>query len=107
MKKPPGVPAVCSGDLAFLSGRLDLSTAGWAREPEVAKKENGLLAHGDHSSTGISSGRPADREAVDAQRRLADTHGHALAFLAAGAHAAVQGHVVADHGDASQRIGAV
>ena len=33
------------------------------------------------------SGGPADRQAVDAQSRLADTHGHALAILAAGTDA--------------------
>jgi hypothetical protein len=41
--------------------------------------------------------RAAHSQAVDAQRRLADTHRHALAFLAAGADARVERHVVADH----------
>src|SRR5260370_3013345 len=44
------------------------------------------------------------RSAVDAQRGLAHAHRHALAFLAAGANAAVQAHVVADHGDVLERF---
>ena len=36
-------------------------------------------------------GGAADRQAVDAQRRLADAYRHALAFLAAGADAGVEG----------------
>src|SRR4051812_21823484 len=46
-------------------------------------------------------------EPVDAQRGLAHAHGHALAFLAAGAHARIELHVVADHGHAGERVGAV
>jgi CRP-like cAMP-binding protein len=42
----------------------------------------------------------AYRQAVDAQRRLADADRHALAFLAAGADARIERHVVADHRDA-------
>jgi CRP-like cAMP-binding protein len=38
-------------------------------------------------------------------RRLADADRHALAFLAAGADARVERHVVADHGDAHQASG--
>src|SRR5688572_13831071 len=49
----------------------------------------------------------ADREAVDAQGGLPDADRHALALLAAGAHAGVQLHVVADHRDPGQRVGAV
>src|SRR5690606_15603678 len=43
----------------------------------------------------------------DAHGRLAHAHGHALPFLAAGAHAAVQAHVVADHAHARECVGAV
>src|SRR5208282_2772284 len=45
---------------------------------------------------------PAHRDAVDAQGGLADADGDALAVLAAGADAAVELKVVADHGDAVQ-----
>jgi hypothetical protein len=37
-----------------------------------------------------ASGGPAHRQPVDAQRRLADAHRHALAFLAAGADARIE-----------------
>src|SRR3989344_4395929 len=53
-----------------------------------------------------SSGRPTHRQPLDTQRRLAHAHGYALAFLAAGAYAAVKAHVVADHGDLLERLGA-
>ena len=39
----------------------------------------------------------ADRQPVDLQGRLADAHRHALAFLAAGADARIELHVVAHH----------
>jgi hypothetical protein len=39
----------------------------------------------------------ADGDALDQQRRLADTHRHALPVLATDTHALVQGQVVADH----------
>src|SRR5579863_8472194 len=48
------------------------------------------------------SARAADRNAVDAQRRLTDADRHALAVLAAGADAVVERKIVADHGDAMQ-----
>src|SRR5215468_1456700 len=46
------------------------------------------------------SPRAADRDAVHAQRGLADADRHALAVLAAGADAGVELEVVADHADA-------
>src|SRR5205085_107369 len=52
-----------------------------------------------------SGGRgAADRDLVDAQRRLTDTDRHALAVLAAGADAGIELHVVADHLHPRQRI---
>ncbi|GAC1529857.1 MAG: hypothetical protein NVS2B4_08440 [Ramlibacter sp.] len=54
MKKPPGCRRFVRESCVLYSGRLDLSTAGWVREPEVAKKEDCLLVHGNHSSTGIA-----------------------------------------------------
>ena len=47
-------------------------------------------------------GGPADGQAINAQGRLANADRHALAFLATGAHTAVQPHVVSHHGDAGQ-----
>src|SRR5207248_8885210 len=52
----------------------------------------------------LASGRAADCQAVDAQRRLADAHRHALALLAAGPHARIELHVVADHRHARERV---
>ena len=51
--------------------------------------------------------RAADGELIQQHGRLADADGHALAVLAAGADAGVEGHVVADHGNAGERVGAV
>src|SRR5450432_2456410 len=51
--------------------------------------------------------RPADGQAIDAQRRLSDAHRHALAVLAAGADTRIERHVVTDHRHPRQRIGAV
>src|SRR5665213_2220834 len=48
------------------------------------------------------SARPADGDALHQQGRLADADRHALAVLAAGAHAGVELHIVADHLDALQ-----
>ncbi len=56
---------------------------------------------------GLSSARAAHSHAVDAQGRLTHADGHALAFLAAGTHAAVQPQIVADHAHAGERVGAV
>src|ERR1035438_4236760 len=53
------------------------------------------------------SGRAADGEPVDAQRRLADADRHALPFLAANADAGVEPHVVANGTHPRQRVGAV
>src|SRR6185437_5243903 len=53
-------------------------------------------------TVGVASARAADGDAVDAQRRLADADRHALAVLAAGADAAVECKVVADHRHAVQ-----
>lgn len=64
----------------------------------VCHAERGL-AFGGPARRESPSGRAADRQAVDAQRWLAHAHGHALAFLAAGAYARVQAHVVAYHAD--------
>src|SRR5712671_4491522 len=44
--------------------------------------------------------RAADRDALHAQRRLANADRHTLAVLAAGADAGVELEVVADHDDA-------
>src|SRR5271155_2088122 len=49
-----------------------------------------------------ASAGSTDRNAVDAQGRLADADRHALAVLAAGADAVVERKIVADHGDAVQ-----
>src|SRR5215470_14782031 len=49
----------------------------------------------------------ADGDAVDANGGHADADGDTLFGLAAGADALVEGDVVADHGDAVQRLGAV
>src|SRR5690606_24699584 len=43
-------------------------------------------------------------QAVDTQGWLTDADRYALAFLAAGANAAIERHVVADHGDAFQYV---
>src|SRR5438034_9750340 len=51
--------------------------------------------------------RAAHRQAVDLERRLADTHGNALPILAADAHAAVELEVGAHHRHPRQRIRAV
>src|SRR5579872_5818445 len=50
----------------------------------------------------ILPARAADRNAVDAQRGLADPDRNALAVLAARADAVVEFEIVADHGDAVQ-----
>src|SRR5262245_3955741 len=52
-------------------------------------------------------GRAPHRDAVHAQRRLADANWHALAVLAAGADAGVELEIVADHADAAQIGGTV
>ena len=51
--------------------------------------------------------RAADRETIDAQRGLSDTHRHALAILAAGADAIIELKVIAHHADARQYIRAI
>src|ERR1043166_7711342 len=53
------------------------------------------------------SARPAHRDAVEPQGGLADAHRYALAVLAAGADAFVERKIVADHGDAGERVGTV
>jgi len=65
----------------------------------VCHAERGLAFGGKTRRGESPSGRAADRQAVDAQRGLAHAHRHALTFLAAGAHARVQAHVVAYHAD--------
>ena len=57
------------------------------------------LRTADRVFLGISraSPRPADRDPVHAQRRLADADRHALPVLAAGADAAIEREIVADH----------
>src|SRR3981081_429764 len=50
------------------------------------------------------SGRAADRESFDPERRLADADGHALAVLATGPNTVVELQVVADHRDARQHV---
>src|SRR5690606_31423507 len=62
---------------------------------------------GAPAGTGLSSGGSANGEPLDPERGLADADRHALAVLAADAHAGVHAHVVADHGDAGQRVGSV
>src|SRR6185312_9189748 len=54
-----------------------------------------------------SLSRPANRDPVHPQGRLADADGHALAVLAAGADAGVEFKIVADHADAMQVARAV
>src|SRR5271168_1311505 len=51
--------------------------------------------------------RAADGERVDAQRGLADSDRHRLAFLPASPHAGVELQIVADHADPLQDIGTV
>jgi len=50
--------------------------------------------------------RAADRQGVDAQRRLSHADRNGLPLLAAGADTGVQLQVIADHADAGQYIGA-
>src|SRR4030081_1588752 len=50
------------------------------------------------------SGRAADRESFDPERRLADADGHALAVLATGPNTVVELQVIADHRDARQHV---
>src|SRR3990170_7121240 len=50
---------------------------------------------------------PSHSEPVDLERRLSNTDGYTLAFLAAGAYAGVELQIVADHGDAGQHIRAI
>src|ERR1044071_1600221 len=61
----------------------------------------------DRASGGANLARPADRNAVHAQRRLADPDRHTLAVLAAGADAGIKREVVADHADGVQVARAV
>ena len=61
-----------------------------------------MLAHGGPAT--LSHGGPADRQPVDAERRLANTDRHALAVLAASADTGIHFQVVADHGDLGQHI---
>src|SRR3954453_16202452 len=49
----------------------------------------------------------AHGKAVDAQRRLPDADRYALSFLAARADARIEREIVADLGDAGERIGTV
>jgi len=51
--------------------------------------------------------RAADRQPIDAQRRLADSDGHALAFLAADADAFIELEIVTDHAHAREYVGPV
>jgi hypothetical protein len=53
------------------------------------------------------SARAADRERVNAQSGLADTHGNALPLLAAGADALIELQVITDHGDTREYVRAV
>src|SRR5271167_430151 len=53
------------------------------------------------------SRRAADGEALDEQGRLADADRDALALLAAGADAGIEGEVVADHCYPGQHVGAI
>ena len=52
----------------------------------------------------MSSGRSANCQPLDLERRLADADRHALAFLAAGADSRVELQVGADHADPGQRV---
>ena len=49
----------------------------------------------------------ANRQLFNAQRRLAHADRHALPILAADAHARIQLHVIADHGDAIEHVRAI
>src|SRR5262249_57619717 len=51
------------------------------------------------NSASLRLSRPAHRDAVHAQGRLADTDGHPLAILAASANAGIELEVVSDHAD--------
>src|SRR5580704_2243915 len=66
----------------------------------MAKYTHGVCC--SNNSVPVASTGAADRDAVDAQCRLADTDGHALTVLSAGADTVVERKVVADHGDAMQ-----
>jgi hypothetical protein len=65
----------------------------------VLQPEQAWGSHPPKALASLELGGAAHREAVDAQRGLAHAHRHALAFFAAGAHAAVERQVVADHAD--------
>ena len=99
-------PAVLVGDraaqeIAEFAERVD------ARQVRRRIERQARIASPSWAACARASGCAADGQAVDAQGRLADAHRHALAFLAAGADAGVELHVVADHGHARERIGAV
>src|SRR5262245_52060122 len=51
------------------------------------------------NSASLHLSRPAHRDAVHAQGRLADADGHRLAILAASANAGIELEVVSDHAD--------
>jgi hypothetical protein len=62
---------------------------------------------GRFRKTPALSGRPADRESIDAQRRLPDADRHALTFLAADADAVIEFQIVADHAHAREYVRAI
>jgi hypothetical protein len=64
-------------------------------------------AHGrvEIPRSGSRATRSADGQSIDLERRLSHADRHALAVLAAGADAAVELQVVADHRDARQASG--
>src|SRR5690606_30194453 len=69
-------------------------TAGLPDPRALAPRRSPRLAVTPHGASGPG---PAHRDLRHEQRGLADADRHALPVLAAGAHALVQGQVVADH----------
>ena len=56
---------------------------------------------------GRLGGCAADCESIHAHRRLADTNWYALTVFAACSNARIERHIIADHTDPRQGIGAV
>src|SRR5579872_2032381 len=95
----PSVP-VCFG-----CGQSCISSRG-------ARASGRLEGCGRFDVAGLSRGAglsrsAADGDAVHPHTRLANTHRHALAVLAAGTDPVVEPQIVADHGDLGHRVGAV
>src|SRR6185369_6986323 len=120
-RRPAMIASTCTASWPMLSENKRLSSSATDPRRKLLSSPNelmlgrwvdGLRGRRELIAMGIAdrqrpSGRAAHCQAVDPQGRLADTHRYALALLAAGAHAAVEPHVVADHRHACERVGAV